>query len=140
MEVYIDGERRLHLKDMWCVPATEAKYCVPQAKNEQPNSFGSLLLGGPNAASVVLDHVRVYDFAVPTGDLGAEAVCTNYGSCRDFGVLAWMPPEVPLIAPSHPFAPPSFRFVAGVLLAAIYVLQCASVICVWLLIRPPKSF
>lgn len=124
--MYIDGDLQLHLQDMWCVPATEAAYCIPQDGNNQQNtsSFGSLVLGGANSAAVVLDHVRVYDFALPTGDLGVEAVCTNYGSCRDFGVLEWAPPAVLLEPPSHPFMPPSLRFVAGKSPSATQTLFC----------------
>jgi hypothetical protein len=65
-------------------------------------------------ADVTLDHLRVYSYALPVDDLGAEASCTNYGSCANFGIASWQAPDPQLPVPANPFVPPTLRYVTGV--------------------------
>lgn len=113
--VLVDGHVKLHFDDGRCLkPITQLKHCTGVALHAvlQP---GQLAVGGRNAATVILDHFRIYNYAVPFDDVAAEAVCSNYGNCQAFGVAEWQAqlPIKPI--PENAFAPPSIQFVAGMM-------------------------
>ena len=114
--VYIDGQLRLHLANVWCLPDSALTPFCTRPPRGAGHAFGQVAIGGPGAADVVLGHVRVYSYALPEDDLGAEAVCTDFGDCAHFGVAGWQAPQPPLAVPQHPLVPPSLRFVSGALL------------------------
>jgi hypothetical protein len=114
LSIWVDGALRLLFADIWCIPlAVGARFCTDPPSG-LGTDFGTLTTGSTGAANVTLDHVRVYDFALPVDDLGAEALCTEFGDCRLFGVQDWMPAEPLKAIPEYPFVPPSLHFVPGV--------------------------
>lgn len=111
---FIDGALRLQLSNTWCIPASAGTPFCTEAPTGAGHTFGALrIAGGVGAADVSLDHVRLYAYALPVDDLGAEAVCTYYGDCGKFGVANWEPAQLAKAVPPHPFVPPALRYVAG---------------------------
>ena len=112
----MDGTPRYLSDDIWChsVQGFIATCDTPPVGSG--TGWGSLLVGGPGSADVNLEHLRVYNYAIPVDDIPAEALCTRYGDCQMLGVQKWrqMNPEMPYpVLPNYPFVPPSIAYVVG---------------------------
>eukprot|EP00892_Ulva_mutabilis_P002899 jgi/Ulvmu1/1260/UM109_0058.1 len=111
--VTVDGQSKLQFDDYRCTDlAKPTRHCTGVSLDVALLS-GRLVVGLQDSATVTLDHLRVYNYAVPTGDVAAESVCTRYGDCRTFGVADWQPSVPTRAIPDTPFMPPPVQFTVG---------------------------
>lgn len=115
----VDGQVELQLDDTRCFESlTPSRHCtgLPLHVAWLP---GYLAVGSTRSATVTLDHLRIYNFALPKDDVAAESLCTRHGDCREFGVTDWQV-RMPIRAmPTNPFVPQTLQFVMGVLQAIV---------------------
>ena len=113
LSIWLDGELRLDFDDIWCIPdRADSRFCTHEAEGSG-TEFGVLQAGGSDSVTVALLHLRVYDFAMPVDDLGAEAICGEYGGCAAFGLPSVVGSKPASDAPENPFVEPGLRLVAG---------------------------
>jgi Thrombospondin type 1 domain len=117
LSIWLDGAMVVAPISTPCLqsPATQKTCRGTTLPSSMKALFGHLIVGPDPVPGCQLDHVRLYNYALPRTDItsGEETMCTYYGDCSLFGIVGWTPSDPVQPVPSNPFVPPRLRYVAG---------------------------